>query len=114
MNTSADDARLTIHLHEPDSTRLRAALSELVERAHAFGLRAATMSGSHDDAVIPRQFSPTISLSDAVHGTVNISDDPERLRVFAATVSQGLAPEASIRLDIAGTVHELDRLPLKS
>lgn len=115
MKGSADVAWLTIQIREPSSRRLNAALAELVKRAHAFGLKAATIAQRPGDVAIPRQSTRrVISLTDGVAGTVTIADEPEQLRAFVATVAELLGDNASIQLDIGGTVHELAALTVDS
>ena len=120
MKGSADVAWLTIQIRESSSRRLNATLAELVKRAHAFGLKAATIAQPAGDVArgstaIPRQ--PTrrvISLNDGVAGTVTIADQPEQLRAFVGTVADLVGADASIQLDVGGKVHDLAALTVDS
>lgn len=122
MTGSADVARLTIRLREPSPRRLRAKLADIVQRAHAAGMQAATISDAaalprRDAAALPRQDAQqtaTISLPEGVGGTVTIADISARLRAFVVEVADLAGPQACIQLEDAGTVYELTPLPAGS
>jgi hypothetical protein len=135
MNGNEDVAWLSIRLRERDSARLTATLAEIVKRAHAYGLRAATIFHAAGEGAIPRLSAPTvpaastaptastvppqarkgarsISLPEGVGGTVTVADEADRLRSFVAVLGDLVPADATIRLDVAHDVYDLSRQPV--
>lgn len=113
MSGSANVGWLTIAIREPSDRRLKARLSELVKRAHAFGLKAATIAQPASDVAIPRQTTHrVINLADGVVGTVTIADQPDRLHAFVADISALLGGEARVELSVDGVVREIGAEPM--
>ncbi len=109
MKGTAGVAWLTIQIREPSDLRLDERLAELVTRAHAFGLKAATIAQPVRDAAVPRQpTSRVISLPDGVAGTVTIADSPDQLRAFAAGLGDLLGVDARVELAVDGVARELE------
>jgi hypothetical protein len=113
MKGSADVGWLTIQIRESSDRRLKARLGELVKRAHAFGLKAATIAQPASDAAIPRQTTRrVITLADGVVGTVTIADQPDQLHAFVADVASLLGVAARVELSVDGVVRELGAEPM--
>ncbi len=113
MKDSADVGWLTIQIRESSERRLRARLAEVVKRAHAFGLKAATIAQPANDAAIPRQTTRrVITLSDGMVGTVTVADQPEALHAFIADVAGLLGSDARVELSVDGVVRELGVEPM--
>lgn len=113
MKGSADVGWLTIQIREANDRRLAAKLAALVKRAHAFGLKAATIAQPAGDAAIPRQPGRrVIMLADGVVGTVTIADQPAQLHAFVADVAALLSADARVELTVDGEVRELDTQPI--
>jgi hypothetical protein len=103
---------LTIRLTEPNARRLNATLAAIVERAHACGLRAATITHSPGEVPVPRQTPRQISLPDGVRGTVTVADGHAKLREFVVQIGDLLRARATVEID--GTAVALDRQPVGS
>lgn len=113
MTGSAGVGWLTIQIRESSERRLNARLGELVTRAHAFGLKAATIAQPGNDIAIPRQPGRrVIALPDGVVGTVTIADRPEQLDAFVADVVGLLGAGARVELIVDGVARELGVQPI--
>ncbi len=123
MQTQARVGWLSIRLTAPDDRHLDATLAAIVTRAHASGLKAATIAQPRGELPVPRQERrPTrqppgeppreIALPDGVSGTVTVADDPARLREFVVQVSDLLGPDAAVEID--GNVLDVKRQPVSS
>jgi hypothetical protein len=110
--TQADIGWLTIRLTEPNARRLNATLAAIVERAHACGLRAATITHSPGEVPVPRQTPRQITLPDGVRGTVTVADLHAKLREFVVQIGDLLRARATVEID--GTAVALDRQPVGS
>lgn len=128
MNGNDDVAWLSIRLRERDSARLTATLTEIVKRAHACGLRAATIFHAAGDVAVPGLYAPTvaaatlpsqagrsapsISLPEGVGGSVTVADEADRLRSFVAVLGDLIPDDATVRLDVAHDAYDLSRQPV--
>lgn len=112
VRTQASIGWLTIRLTEPNARRLNTALTTIVKRAHACGLKAATIAHQRGDLPVPRQEPRQISLPDGVTGTVTVADERGKLREFVVQISDLLGPDATVEID--GTVVAIQRQPVGS
>jgi len=113
MKGSAGVGWLTIQIREPTDRRLNAKLAALVKRAHAFGLKAATIAQPAADVAVPRQPGRrVITLADGVVGTVTIADQPDQLHAFVAAIAATLSTDTRVELAVDGVVRELDTQPI--
>jgi hypothetical protein len=107
MKRSAGVGWLTVQIRESSGRRLDAKLAEVVKRAHAFGLKAATIAQPAADVAIPRQTARVITLADDVVGTVTIADRPDQLHAFVTDIASLLGAGARFELSVDGVVREL-------
>jgi len=107
---------LTIRLTEPNVRRLNATLAAIVDRAHACGMKAATITHPRGAVPVPRQTPQQtprqISLPDGVGGTVTVAADHAKLREFVVQIGDLLGARATVEID--GTAVALDRQPVGS
>jgi hypothetical protein len=94
---------LTIRLTEPNVRRLNATLAAIVDRAHACGMKAATITHSPGAVPVPRQTPQQtprqVSLPDGVTGTVTVADEPTKLGEFVVQIGDLLGSETTVEID---------------
>jgi len=124
VRTKPDIGWLTIRLTEPSVSRLDATLTAIVKRAHACGLKAATIAHTPGELPVPRpmpspmpskapsQAPRQITLPDGVSGTVTVADEQSKLREFVVQISDLLGSDVTVEID--GTAVALQRQPVGS
>ena len=112
MQTKSGVSWLTVRLTEPNVRRLNATLTAIVKRAHACGLKAATIAHAPGEPPVPRPRPAQIFLPDGVSGTVTVADDPAKLREFVVQIGDLVGPDAAIEID--GMPIESERQPVSS
>jgi hypothetical protein len=109
VQTKRDVGCLTISLTEPTVHRLDTVLAAIVRRAHASGLKAATIAHPPGEPPAPRQRPDQISLPDGVSGRVTVADRPDRLAEFVVELADLVGPRAVVEID--GVPVECQRQP---
>ena len=112
MQTKPAVGWLTISLTEPTARHLNTVLAAIVRRAHASGLKAATIAHPPGEPPASRQRPGQIVLPDGVSGRVTVADRPDRLAEFVLELADLIGPRAVVEID--GVPVECERQPVSS